>query len=165
VPGSLHSLVATDDERRRRGLIRRLLPCACRRTVGGRRWRAGRAAFLGLRALLLSRHYKLFTQRLSIAICGVCDVVSQKIVLGVSVEKLVSCIFVWRNIELPSLFPSFPHCFVSSIDPSPFPFTVSITIVTHCCEHRETFYFHTSVPLRTSNTSNITDGHLHRRSR
>jgi hypothetical protein len=106
VPGSLHSLVATDDERRRRGLIRRLLPCACRRTVGGRRWRAGRAAFLGLRALLLSRHYKLFTQRLSIAICGVCDVVSQKIVLGVSVEKLVSCIFVWRNIELPSLFPS-----------------------------------------------------------
>jgi hypothetical protein len=147
VPGSLHSLVATDDERRRRGLIRRLLPCCCRRTVGGRRWRAGRAAFLGLRALLLTRHYGLFTPRLSLAICGVCDVVSQKFVLGVSVEKLVSCIFVWRNTELPSLLTSF-SCHPST--DRPFTSLSDLTIATHCCGHHNSFCVTTSVPLENA---------------
>jgi hypothetical protein len=92
-----NSLVATDDERRRRGFIRsRLLPCG--RAVAGWRRRARGAAVgrvVSLRTLLLSRHVPIH-RRMRSESWGLLCRDYQKFILGVSVET-GACVISRRN--------------------------------------------------------------------
>jgi hypothetical protein len=92
-----NSLVATDDERRRRGFIRsRLLPC-CRAVAEWRRRARGAAVgrVVSLRTLLLSRHDSIH-RRMRSESWGLLCREYQKFILGVSVET-GACVISRRN--------------------------------------------------------------------